>query len=206
MNDTTGGLTVLDSLFSENVSFAIPGPEAKNSDTVFLSVAEALNIKESYRKVAAEVSGIKSPVFGFEVNDAEPKTPSFDSGVDSAFNQFLARFRKNVELLIEKTWVGKGDEDRKDELEKLLQDYVNHVKKTVNSRELKEFSEIIKEIAYLLFGEQSKKDDFFIYAERIDTPMGLFFRYGAKLPLLKVKDASLLRAALLLGMVYLTDF
>jgi len=77
---------------------------------------------------------------------------------------------------------------------------------------LKEYGVILKELAYLFFGNQSLKDDFTEYTFRIDEQMGLFWWYGSMLNSQHVlewarsasRDALL--AVLLLGICYLTNF
>jgi hypothetical protein len=79
------------------------------------------------------------------------------------------------------------------------------------SKALGEFGVILEELAYLLFGAQSHKDDFTEYALRIDTQMGLFWWYGGQLEKFlssvpsDVNKDSLL-AILLIGICYLTNF
>jgi len=69
------------------------------------------------------------------------------------------------------------------------------------------FNEILNELAYLLFGSQSDKEDFSEYTFRIDAQMGLFWLYGSRLSFFKeLKDDKTLWAVLLLGLCYLTNF
>jgi hypothetical protein len=108
--------------------------------------------------------------------------------------------------MIAKTWVEKDDEERKDHLQWKIPAFVKQIEQGEHTGALIEFSDIIHELAYLLFGEQSKKDDFLEYAFRIDPPMGLFFWYGLHLSAFFEQKGDIARDILLLGMCYLTDF
>jgi len=123
---------------------------------------------------------------------------------------FLEHFQNNLDLLIKKTWVEKSDESRKYTLQDKVPVFMEKISqgekiKSVNT--ILEFSDILDELAYLLFGAQSEKEDFTEYTFRIDVQMGLFWWYASKLSLLKdIKDEKISWAILLLGLCYLTNF
>jgi len=120
---------------------------------------------------------------------------------------FLDHFQNNLDLLIKKTWVEKSDETRKD----TLQDEVPSLMETIERKDfvksIEVFSAILDELAYLLFGAQSEKEDFTEYTFRIDAQMGLFWWYASKLSSFKdIKDKKISWAVFLLGLCYLTNF
>jgi hypothetical protein len=124
---------------------------------------------------------------------------------------FLRHFRNNLDLLIQKTWVEKADETRKEKLQKRVPPFIDEIEKESYQQALIDFSVILEELAYLFFGAQSNEDDFTEYTFRIDTQMGLFWWYGGQLGRLRnlltqVLDDKVLRAILLLGICYLTNF
>ncbi|MCL1812716.1 MAG: hypothetical protein FWG29_04260 [Treponema sp.] len=122
---------------------------------------------------------------------------------------FLLSFRNNLDLLIQKTWVEKADEDRKEKLLDRVPGFIDIIKKGDFTKALGEFGTILEELAWLLFGSQSHKEDFFDYAFRIDHQLGLFWWYGGQLGhllSLGTGDEKILKAILLLGLCYLTDF
>ncbi|MCL2209249.1 MAG: hypothetical protein FWC19_03185 [Treponema sp.] len=124
---------------------------------------------------------------------------------------FLAQFQNNIELLIQKTWVDKHEEKRKNKLQDEIPLFMNTLKKCDFSLAVDEFAAILNELAYLFFGIQSEKDDFTEYTFRIDAQMGLFWWYSGRFELLnqKIKDRhddKILWAVLLLGICYLTNF
>ncbi|MDR2375505.1 MAG: hypothetical protein LBD96_03600 [Treponema sp.] len=129
-------------------------------------------------------------------------------------SRFLAHFQNNLNLLIQKTWVEKADEDRKAKLETRVPPFVREIEQGDFQQALHDFGAILKELAYLFFGSQSTHDDFIEYALRIDIQMGLFWWYGVQLNCLagpagekgKAIDNESLWAVLLIGICYLTNF
>ena len=180
-------------------------------------------LPEKYRAPAEKVF----PQGGYP----EGKEPTLDAvkafanmlGIDGDFNkmwdarssskpitQFLELFQNNLDLLIQKTWVEKAEEMRKENLEDKVLPFVELIEKGNYLEALKEFGVILDELAYLLFGAQSLKSDFTEYALRIDVRMGLFWWYGGQIngapDYIMRLDNNLLYALLLLGICYLTDF
>jgi hypothetical protein len=131
---------------------------------------------------------------------------------DKAVGDFLNHFQNNLDLLIQKTWVEKADETRKDDLQDKVSPFIALIEKGDYPEALKEFGAILEELAYLFFGVQSQKDDFAEYALRIDPRMGLFWWYGGQIngakgaSWVKNVDRSVLYAILLLGICFLTNF
>jgi len=131
---------------------------------------------------------------------------------DGIIEESLEHFQNNLDLLIQKTWVEKADEERKEKLLDTVPPLMDLIEKGDYSRALEGFGVILEELAYLFFGAQSQKDDFAEYALRIDPEMGLFWWYGGQLrgasgaPWVKTADKNILLALLLLGIWYLTNF
>jgi hypothetical protein len=124
----------------------------------------------------------------------------------------LLSFQNNLDLLIQKTWVEKAEESRKENLLDDLPDFIIQIEHENYPKALEEFGAILNELAWLFFGPQSLKDDFTEYTFRIDTQIGLFWWYGNQLcsqqaqEWIKGADKELLKAILLLGICYLTNF
>jgi hypothetical protein len=128
---------------------------------------------------------------------------------DKQLRAFLEHFQNNLELLIQKTWVEKADEARKERLQDELPGFMAVIEQGNFQQALEQFGSILEELAWLFFGAQSTKDDFTEYTFRIDGQMGLFWWYGGRLGSLKgltAVDAELLRAILFIGICYLTNF
>ena len=126
---------------------------------------------------------------------------------------FLGYFQNNLDLLIQKTWVEKSDERRKEKLQNEIPSFMAKIEIGDFLEAIDEFNIILAELAYLFFGAQSEKNDFTEYTFRIDAQMGLFWWYGKKLASLKELSGkngchgdTVLWAILLLGICYLTNF
>jgi hypothetical protein len=137
--------------------------------------------------------------------------------------RFLRHFQNNLDLLIQKTWVDKADEVRKEKLQDRVSGFIADIVREEYRKALKEFSVILGELLHLLFGPQSNRDDFGEYAFRIDAQVGLLWWYGRQIGRFKPlsnetqgngpgKTAANdpcregLWAVLLLGICYLTNF
>jgi len=123
--------------------------------------------------------------------------------------KFLGHFQNNLDLLIQKTWVEKTDEARKEKLLYKVPPFMALIVKGDFQQALEEFGAILEELAYLLFGNQSTGDDFTEYTFRIDIEMGLFWWYGSQLGGLEVGGGAsdeYLWTLLLIGVCYLTNF
>ncbi|MCL2557372.1 MAG: hypothetical protein FWE09_02725 [Treponema sp.] len=130
---------------------------------------------------------------------------------DEAMRKFLGHFRNNLDLLIQKTWVEKTDELRKEKLQDKLSPLVALIEQGDFPRAIGEFGTILSELAYLLFGDQSAGADFTEYTFRIDIEMGLFWWYGARIVAMAPgattpESDEYCWALLLIGLCYLTNF
>jgi hypothetical protein len=127
-------------------------------------------------------------------------------------HHFLAHFQNNLDLLIQKTWIEKSDEDRKAKLETRVPPFIREIEEGNFQKALRDFGVILEELAYLFFGAQSTREDFTEYALRIDIQMGLFWWYGGQLGCLasdhagEAADNESLWAVLLIGICFLTNF
>jgi hypothetical protein len=183
-------------------------------------------IPEEYRKIAEKLfpPGGFPPGKGPEKAAAKAFAEILGIGADykrllavnktgGEMNCFLAHFQNNLDLLIQKTWIEKADEDRKAKLETRIPPFIRKIEEGNFQKALHDFGVILEELAYLFFGAQSTREDFIEYALRIDIQMGLFWWYGGRLGCLapkdqgeKAADNESLWAVLLLGICYLTNF
>jgi hypothetical protein len=132
----------------------------------------------------------------------------------SGIHTFLGHFQNNLDLLIQKTWVEKADEARKEKLLDRIPGFIAEIEREDYPKALREFSDILEELAYLFFGAQSHKDDFTEYTLRIDTQMGLFWWYGGQIGRLTPylggdggsQNSDYFKAVLCIGICYLTNF
>jgi hypothetical protein len=179
-------------------------------------------IPEEYRKVAENLfpPGGTEPVVEAAVAFADILGIGADyrrilstNKSDRAMHQFLGHFQNNLDLLIQKTWIEKADESRKDKLLNRVPGFIAEIERGEHQKALEVFAVILEELAYLLFGAQSHKEDFTEYTFRIDIQMGLFWWYGGRIGCLRGKagggaasDCESLWAVLLIGICYLTNF
>ena len=159
-------------------------PEGKGpSQKVMYAFACALGVGEDYRKLQ-------------ESGKAESK--------------LLEHFQNNLDLLIQKTWVEKAEEARKEKLQDKILPFIALIENKNYHEALKEFGAILQELAYLFFGAQSQKDDFAEYALRVDPLMGLFWWYGGQINSgenwMSNAEDSMINDILLIGICYLTNF
>ena len=126
--------------------------------------------------------------------------------------KLLHSFENNLDLLIRKTWVEKAEENRKENLLDRLPVFINGIEQEKYPEVVEEFGIILEELAWLFFGEESRKDDFTEYTMRIDTQMGLFWWYGNQLcspralEWIKRTDKGIQKGILFLGICFLANF
>ena len=185
---------------NSNTGFVLPGEYRKAADRLFPK-GHKTDIKAAAEFAKALGAGAEfQRVLALKKNSGEFKT-------------FLHQFKTNLDLLIQKTWVEKSEERRKDSLHNDIPSFMEKLENEDCPGAIKHFGIILEELAYLFFGDQSKEDDFAEYTFRIDEQMGLFWWYGTRLSSLdeliekkNSKDDNFLWAILLLGLCYLTNF
>jgi hypothetical protein len=96
-------------------------------------------------------------------------------------DRLLRIFRENVELLVHKTWVENPEEKPKERLLEDLVAFERDYRDGAFSTAFKRFVALANSIASLLFGHQSRAEDFLLYCFRIDPKFGLFFWYIGEL-------------------------
>ena len=127
----------------------------------------------------------------------------------AAIDHLLKVFRENTELLVHKTWVEKSDEKRKEKLIEEVSSFELEFRAGDLRPAFRRFVQLCHSIAHLLFGAQSRADDFLLYTFRIDPKLGLFFWFVGELGDQLHRDAGddeLLKAEVLVGMYVLSCF
>jgi hypothetical protein len=125
--------------------------------------------------------------------------------------KLLTSFQNNLNLIIEKTWVEKSDQELKEQVLYRLKLFCARLSEYRYADSYNDFMEIIRDTVYLMFGQQAKKDDFPEYAVRIDPDFGIFWQYVETLankdrPLKEKKASEECRIMLLLGMTFLANY
>ncbi len=129
-------------------------------------------------------------------------------------DHLLKYFRENTELLVHKTWVEKTDEKRKVKLLEEISAFEREFRDGAIAPAFRRFVALARSIAHLLFGAQSRADDFLVYCFRIDPKLGLFFWFVGELETRLREDVvtgpeeneDLMTAEILVGMYVLSCF
>jgi hypothetical protein len=136
--------------------------------------------------IAAEEN--RRPRYAVQIADILGNSGEFHQYVSGSGAERLARidrllrvFRENVELLVHKTWVEKTEEKPKERLLEDLQAFEREFRDGAVVIAFKRFVALANSLASLLFGHQSKAEDFLAYCFRIDPKFGLFFWYIGEL-------------------------
>ncbi len=105
------------------------------------------------------------------------------SGPDrlARIDRLLVVFQENTELLVHKTWVEKSEEKPKAKLLEDLAAFERDFRDGAVAPAFKRFVALANSLSSLLFGHQSRAEDFITYCFRIDPKFGLFFWYVSEL-------------------------
>jgi hypothetical protein len=125
---------------------------------------------------------------------------------DEAEKKLVTSFQKNIELLVQKTWVEKADETMKDEMVLRISALCKNLTRHDYHTSLSEFLPVLHDVVYLLFGALARHDSFIEYAVRIDPDFGFFWYYINSLPAHKDWSEEKCRASVLLGIFFLANF
>lgn len=96
--------------------------------------------------------------------------------------KLISSFKRNLSLLVEKTWVEQMDVYLKEEVLSKLECYCDAIEKNKWSESYQSFLKILNDVVYLMFGNQTRASDFDEYALRIDPEFGIFCWYMRNLP------------------------
>jgi hypothetical protein len=124
-------------------------------------------------------------------------------------DRLLRVFRENVELLVHKTWVEKSEEKPKEKLLEELVAFERDFRDGSVGPAFKRFVALAHSIASLLFGHQSRAEDFLVYCFRIDPHLGLFFWYVKELEKQSREgdpSEALMKVECLVGIYVLSSF
>ena len=166
----------------------------KNVTGAISSLLEADNQKQVTKSadVIAKSFGSSTALFEKEASDFEEK--------------LVASFQKNLSLLIQKTWVEESDADLKEQVLYQLTEYSKAISKGKWINAYSELLKIIGDVVYLMFGTQTKSEDFLEYVLRIDPEFGIFWLYVKNLPQEASWKAEKYRVVMLLGMYFLANY
>ena len=142
--------------------------------------------------ILAQAFGSDKSLFSKEASDFESK--------------LIPSFQKNLSLLVQKTWIEKSDAELKENVLYKLNEYSEAVSKGEWNKSYAELLQIVGDVVYLMFGNQSKGADFEEYSLRIDPEFGIFWLYMNSLPKEQDWQKDKARVAMLLGMFFLANY
>lgn len=151
--------------------------------------------KEDVDSLAVTISGL------FNAKDV---FPGIIAGNDDS--KIISSFKKNLMLLIQKTWVEKDDETVKEQVLYNVEQFCAYIEDGKYADEYARFGHILTDVVYLMFGQTSKDPEFEEYALRIDPEFGVFWWYIRNLPETADFDNNKCRDLILLGMYFLANY
>ena len=176
-------------------------------DVVRKAVSEALPrfIAAADDSVLADSAVQLAAAFG-DQGDFHAIVALKNSSRDEAERKLVHSFQRNLELLVQKTWVEKADESMKEEMLFRINTLCGNLSRYDYHTSLSEFLPVLQDVVFLLFGSLSKHDNFLEYAVRIDPDFGFFWFYITTLPSHKDWSEEKCRLAVLLGIYFLANF
>lgn len=130
----------------------------------------------------------------------------FDISSEESVKKLIVSFKKNLTLLIQKTWVDQSDVSLKEEILVKLDKYCASVEQGKWSEVFVSFTEILREVICLMFGSMAKSPDFEEYALRIDPEFGIFWWYVKSLPATNDWTDEKNRAVMAIAMFFLANY
>ncbi len=134
-------------------------------------------------------------------NEFESLISTIESG-----KKLTESFKKNLSLLIQKTWVEEDDVALKEQVLYNLEQFCAAVNENKWSESYGLFLQILTDAIYLMFGTLSKTDEFTEYSLRIDPEFGIFWWFIESLPRENNWSEDKNRLVLLLGMYFLANY
>ncbi|MBB5224848.1 hypothetical protein [Treponema ruminis] len=130
----------------------------------------------------------------------------FDISTDASVKKLITSFKKNLTLLIQKTWVDHSDVSLKEEILVKLEKYIASIEEDKWAQVSGSFTKILDDVIYLMFGAMAKSPDFPEYALRIDPEFGIFWWYVKSLPVTNDWSNEKNKAVMLIAMFFLANY
>ena len=130
----------------------------------------------------------------------------FDISTDESVKKLINSFKKNLTLLIQKTWVDSADIMLKEEILVKLEKYCASIEDDKWAEVFAAFIKILSDVIYLMFGSMAKTPDFAEYALRIDPEFGIFWWYVKSLPATNDWSNEKNKAVMLIAMFFLANY
>ena len=120
--------------------------------------------------------------------------------------KLVQSFKRNLSLLIQKTWVEEFDIALKEEVLYKLDQFCAKLDEGKWSESYGIFLKILENVVYLMFGTQSRTPEFSEYALRIDPEFGIFWWYVKSLPATNDWSEEKNKSILSVAMFFLANY
>ncbi len=124
--------------------------------------------------------------------------------------KLIDSFVKNVQLLVQKTWVEKADEELKEytlhRINKLCDILISPDESHSYELSFVECFSILYDVVSLLFGDLVKTENFLDYAYRVDPDFGFFWYFVEKISKIEKPTEEKARLSILMAMFFLANF
>lgn len=146
-----------------------------------------------------------------DINEIEKSSKVIASQFGTDFDlenseKLVQSFKKNLSLLIEKTWIEESDAMQKEAVLVRLEKYCALIEQNKWADGFASFKQILNSVIYLMFGAVCKSDEFEEYALRIDPEFGIFCWYAKNLPDTNSWTNEKNKAVLLIAMYFLANY
>lgn len=121
-----------------------------------------------------------------------------------ADDKLLSSFKRNLALLVQKTWVESTDVALKDSVLYRLERF--RATNALWAESYEPFLSLIRDAVYLMFGKESREDGFVEYAMRIDPQFGVFWLFISGLPDRPKWTEEKYHKAIECGMTFLANY
>lgn len=120
--------------------------------------------------------------------------------------RFIKSFKKNLTLLIQKTWVEQSDAMQKESVLVRLDKFCSLAEQNKWAEGFASFKQILNSVIYLMFGAICKTEEFEEYSLRIDPEFGIFCWYVKSLPDINNWSNEKNKAVLMIAMYFLSNY
>lgn len=121
-------------------------------------------------------------------------------------DKLVTSFKKNLSLLIQKTWVEQSDVLQKESVLVRLEKFCVLAEQEKWSEGFASFKQILNSVIYLMFGSICKTPEFEEYSLRIDPEFGIFCWYVKNLPDINSWSNEKNKAVILVAMYFLANY
>ncbi|MCI5523070.1 MAG: hypothetical protein SO116_02650 [Treponema sp.] len=167
---------------------------------------KSLEAMKSLLSSEKDEDAVSSAVEVSEIFGASKNFSNIAKNTDESGNKLVTSFHNNLVLLIQKTWVEESDESLKAQVLYHLEEFCKLLSTNNYIKSYPLFFSIVDDVVYLMFGSQTKSEEFDEYAFRIDPEFGVFWWYVQNLPRDAKWSEEKSRIAILLGMYFLANY